>query len=309
MPAALRGRVLVQRLPSFSVVAELDKASGDRVRLALPEGRYLATVRLPNEARRCPFALAHGDAHELSLVGCQVIPLTVAVAKGDATGVPHANRAQLEPESYAGEEGFIFELGLGRSFYHRDDAFEQRLSDFGYRIEHPMFVLDGEVFIGRRLHENFALGLSYFDLDARSYERAVDEAQVFEFDSFGIGGWVQGDYGLGRRRVLNFFARGGIGLAHASTEFDALKPLGQTADQSPLENGVNGTYETIEQSFTGACFSIGGGVQAMPFRHAGFTLHAWYTYAPILENAFGQTHDVGGLTVLVGLRFRTWETP
>lgn len=310
VPAALRGRVLVQRLPSFSVVAELDKASGDRVRLALPEGRYLATVRLPNEARRCPFALAHGDAHELTLVGCQVIPLTVAVAKGAASSTwRDEKRPPAEPESYAGDEGFFFELGLGVTRHPREDAFAQRLSDFGFGVEDELIEVDAELSAGRRLHENLAFGVSYFDLDALTYQRTLGDPQHFEYDSFGLASWVQGDYGLVRARTFNLFVRAGIGLALASTEFDALVPLSQHADDSPLENGVTGAHERIEQSFSGACFSIGGGVQLMPFSNGGFTLHVRYTYAPILDNALGDSHDVGGLTAMFGLRFRTWETP
>ena len=57
VPAAFEGRVLVQALPSWSVLAELDKVSGQAVTLALPPGRYSATVRRGDRASRCSLVL------------------------------------------------------------------------------------------------------------------------------------------------------------------------------------------------------------------------------------------------------------
>ena len=57
VPEAWSGRVLVQRLPSWSVLAELDKASGGpAIDLALPPGAYAATVRFGGVVLRCTLA-------------------------------------------------------------------------------------------------------------------------------------------------------------------------------------------------------------------------------------------------------------
>src|SRR5262249_37402268 len=48
VPAGFDGRVLVQSLPSWSVLAELDKTPGQPVLLALPAGRYAASLRRGN---------------------------------------------------------------------------------------------------------------------------------------------------------------------------------------------------------------------------------------------------------------------
>ncbi|MET0390265.1 MAG: caspase family protein, partial [Polyangiales bacterium] len=60
VPAGFSGRILLQALPSWSVLAELDKVSGDSVTLALPQGDYAATLRRGDTAARCALRLRDG---------------------------------------------------------------------------------------------------------------------------------------------------------------------------------------------------------------------------------------------------------
>ena len=44
------------------------------------------------------------------------------------------------------------------------------------------------------------------------------------------------------------------------------------------------------------------GVALLPWRHFGFYLEGNVTYAPTVDDLIGDTHDSGGLGLLLGLR-------
>jgi len=317
VPKQLAARVLLQLMPSYSVAAELDKVAGEAIALALPPGRYAATVRLINYVLLCPLILADGASTELSLVGCKRLELAQSIAKGGASNdfgtvgvsASHARRQEasrwLVPDGDPGDEGWFLDLGFGSTDAARDDAYEQRLDDFGF-LRKPMGAIDAEVSIGRRLLPNLAVGIGYFDLDATSYRYELDEEQTFELDS--SGGWLfaQGDLFTGRGRLLDVFARAGVGYAFAETIFKArpLLPAGADADDI-----VSRSFEEIHESYSGALFAATLGVQLNFTKWVGAQLCGRYVYAPIIDNELGETHDVGGLSVMAGLRFRTWESP
>ena len=64
VPARMAGRLFIQHRPSGSVLAELDKAPGAPVRLALPSGPYSVLLRQGDEIRECdvtPCRAVDGD--------------------------------------------------------------------------------------------------------------------------------------------------------------------------------------------------------------------------------------------------------
>lgn len=311
VPRPLAARVLIQRLPAFSVAAELDKVAGQAITLALPPGRYAATVRLADHALRCPIVLSDGVSTPVELNGCKRIELAGDVAKGGSSnpGYEHAPRSAQGAAPYQDEreEGWFLELSLGSTHYARDDAYQQRLSDFGYsRGGELVGTIDMELALGRRLHRNFAVGLGYVDLDALGYQRGSDDSRTFELDAAGAWAFGQGDLPLGDRRLLNFFLRAGVGYAFADTVLKAppILPAGSQADDI-----ASRSLTDIEESYGGAMFAAALGVHVNVSTIFGMQLQGRYTYAPIVDNELGDRHDVGGLSVMFGIRFRTWEAP
>jgi hypothetical protein len=312
VPKSLAGRVLIQHVPTFSVAAELDKVGGEAITLALPPGRYAATVRMRDHALRCPLVLRQGVRTPVELDGCKRIELAGDIAKGGGRNLDyeHAPRAGFDPGPQVDlrEEGWFLELSLGGSSYHRNDAYEQRLADFGYVRGGDTYVgtIDLELALGRRLHESFAVGIGYFDLDALSYESDTDSSRTFELDAAAAWAFGQGDLYIGKRRFLNLFLRAGVGYAFADSVFTAYPVLPQNALSDDIRERPT---QDIEDSYGGALLGAAVGLQVNVATVFGLQLQARYTYAPIVDNELGDTHDVGGLSVLAGIRFRTWEAP
>jgi hypothetical protein len=304
VPKGVKARVLLQHLPSYSVAAELDKTSADELRLALPAGRYQATVRLANDVLRCTYELLEGVATELSFDRCKRVELEVAAAKGG--GAVSLARQGGDPRYRSpevGEEGFFLELLLGSGTDVRGDAYQHRLDAFGYGRESVTLDIDVELALGRRLGKYLALGIMYFDLDAMEYVSRTNDAQTFELDSFAVSGFVQGDLPMGRARLIDLFARAALGYTHVGTRFLAVRPLPDGAELT-----AEGLHE-VDQSYGGPAISVAAGLQINVASFIGMQALVRYTYAPALENELGDTHDVGGLNAMLGVRFRTWEMP
>lgn len=317
LPEALAARVLIQHAPSHAVMAEIDKAQGRALMLALPPGRYAATVRQSRHALRCPLSLREGVATALSLDGCRRVELEPSLTKGgasadfDAPAGAHRSPSRapsrwLVQDGDPGDEGWFLELSTGTSRYARGGAYEARLETFGFQRSSAGGVLDLDITAGRRLLSNLALGLGYLDLDARTYESSLDSEQTFELDAWGGWAFVQGDLSLGVGRLLDVFARGGVGYASAGTTFKARAPVPPRAQADDI---IATRFEDVEQSYSGVLLGAALGAQLNFTRWIGMLLQARYTYAPILDNELGESHDVGGLSLLVGLRLRTWESP
>jgi hypothetical protein len=307
VPKGVKARVLLQHLPSYSVAAELDKTSADELRLALPAGRYQATVRLPNQVLRCTYQLADGLATELSFDRCKRVELEVASAKGGGAAALEPGHAPVTHARHhlpaTGDEGFFIDLLAGGGTDARGDGYEQRLDAFGFGQDSPAFDVDVEIAIGRRLHQNFALGLMYFDLDAMAYVNRERDDQSFVFDSFAGSAFVQGDVPFGRGRFFDLFARAAVGYAHVSTRLRATRPLAEDAVLSPSD------LRSVDESFGGPSVAFEAGLQLNVAVFMGVQALVRYTYAPVLENELGDTHDVGGLNAMLGVRFRSWEMP
>lgn len=308
VPAPLAARVLIQHEPSLSVAAELDKVAGQAITLALPPGRYAATVRLRDHALRCPLVLGEGMRTPIELDGCKRVELASGVAKGGSSDL---GSGPARPPQYGlaarqdGVEGWFLELSLGGTHYQRDDVYQRRLSDFGYSRDSDA-AIDAEVALGRRLLPNLAVGLAYADLDALEYTSLQDEARTFELDAAGAWAFAQGDLPLGELRFVNLFARAGVGYAFADSLFKARPVLPEGTRPDDI---ASRELTDVEESFGGAMFAATLGVQLNLAPVLGFQLHGRYTYAPIVDNGLGDTHDVGGLSVMFGLRLRTWEAP
>jgi hypothetical protein len=301
IPAQFTGRVILQKLPSWSVLGEVNKAKGAPLELALPAGEYVATVRRDDVAARCPLRIAEGATSVLdSRISCTRLVDRDARAKGEA-GRAHPTAAE------DGDEGFALELLAGFGGYVDDDAYSARLQSFGFESDGAT-VGRYSVALARRLHPHLLVGASFANLESASFVRENETAvQDFVWESYAVGPFVQGDVAFGSGRVAMLFARAGGGLAYGWSTFDVVADVPSFADDDPSFQDTTVDTRAEEESFTGGYFTGGGGVAVHPHDNFGFQFEVRYVLAPALENRTGETHDLGGLSFLLGLRLRTWE--
>jgi hypothetical protein len=316
VPAAFEGRVLVQALPSWSVLAELDKVSGESVTLALPPGRYAATVRRGDRASRCSLVLQDGAELLLQPEQCAAIEARAAQAKGD-DGRPLTReeiRAYRMAEQIAQQrisdtqdEHVVMEIGFGFGGDRNDTAYMRRIEDFGFQ-GNTGTPLKASVGVGYRFLPHLVLGLNYYNLAAHSAfrENGVDDQEI-AWNGHALNAYLQGDLSVGRRRMINVFARLGVGMSWAWTTFDAVRKDSFFPDQSPALEATGSGTEKVEQNFLRPAGFLGFGVQVMPGRYLGFQAELRYVLAQAIENSFGEPHDLGGTNFIFSVRARTWE--
>jgi hypothetical protein len=267
------------------VVAELYKAKGQSLRLALPAGAYGALLRQEGALLECPLSLHSKRVAQLSPAGCRAISDAEARAKGygpqgSAEGVP--------------SEAWSIELTLGMASERRD-AYTDRLEDFGFR--EPIRWADGgssarlQLAVSRQLGPHLSAVVDLQSQDQGHYERdlqSTPERQVvedFDWSSFALAGHVRAHTDVWDNALRLYTQLGaGVGWLHSELESDGETHVGPT-------------------------LSAAGGVFWMPWRHFGWGLRASYDYAPLLVNEFGERHDSGGLAFGLSLRYRTWRTP
>jgi caspase domain-containing protein len=272
LPVALEGQVLVQRGPAQSVVAELYKGRGATVRLALPVGRYRVLVRISRVLQRCDVALAEGEVAALRLDACDPIPQVETATKGPP-GAPLALAAPFRPQ-------WAFELSAGAGPPQHDD-FTERLDDFGYD-EGPvqgLLALDVTRSVAPHVHGLVQLSM----LNGTDYSRAT-ELRSLEFDwtAVALGAGARGELRL--LRPLYAFAQASAGVELARTRFS--------------DEGARVTKET----FWGWHVAAAAGLRLQSSNGRGLFLRMSWVHAPAVDNLLGDTHDVGGRYVGVGLR-------
>jgi hypothetical protein len=299
IPSAFEGRMLLQSLPSWSVFADLDKARGEAMLLAIPEGSYAASLRSDGQPVRCSLTLRDGQETALDTSRCTVVKEVETTAKGNAAAAAAAD---------SGDEGWIGELEIGGGFRHDAGSYSARLQEFGFAEKSDSSqALRFALNLARRVHPHFVIGLSYFNLDANTYERNIEADQQFSWNGHALAAFLQGDVHMGRRRLLNVFGRIGAGASLAWTSFDAIAVEPAITDEQPSFQDTTLRTQTVTQYFVRPCGFLSAGVQIMPSRYFGFQLEVRYVVAPAIENAFGEVHDLGGTSVMVGARVRSWE--
>ena len=281
LPAALGGELLVRLEPSGTVMAEMHKAEGQPIRLALPPGRYVAIYRQAGQshnAHRCDLALADGRTEILNANACADIePLAVA-AKGG---------------TYPPRERWAFHAAFGASSV-RNDRFIGRLTDFGFQdsiyFGVPRFSLEAMRILGHHLF----VGIELASLDERVFRRHSSttlsgQDERYAWATYELGVFVLVDHPLWRERLIPY-ARGGVGVTLARTSYQESDP--DTHVVSSDDRSTNFGY----------ALRLGAGLGVMPWRHFGFFGEVNATYAPTVDNLLGDVHDSGGFGILLGLR-------
>jgi hypothetical protein len=277
VPAAVHGRLLFQHRPSQSVVAELDKARGEAVQLAVPAGPYSVLVRQGDDLRECEVTTAPQAIVTLDLAACRRSLLQISDAKGTAWQGPRW--------------GLELALGLiaGRSDAYVDEIRQFDFSRFG-----------GNVWLGLSHHlaltasraqgRHFAVTLGLVELDAQDHDRGdadhpdnTTTPAHFGWSGYGLGVGVRGTLPLARDRFIPY-AQASVGPALAFTRWQ--DATGTTSDW-----------------FLGYHLGAKAGAAVMPWRSLGFLFEVGYYHAPLIQNRFGQTHDSGGAVIDVGTRY------
>ncbi|MCB9779702.1 MAG: caspase family protein [Alphaproteobacteria bacterium] len=275
------GQILLVHDGSGLVAAEVDKAPGDALTLALAPGDYEVLWRKEDETARCRQTLAEGRSQLFAPVACQQVVEEETVAKGGPTG----------PTPY---ETFFVELGVGGMGAHHD-AFTDTLEDFGYS-ENLNLHLAGMVQLVYTPHRNLSVVGAVANLESQGWSRDVhDTSGVEHTTKFRWGGGRYGVYARAQAPVLDGwivpYLQVGGGLANVRTVFD---------------DGERGT--TIERHL-GWHLAGGGGLQLVPsfgrnhWRHIGLYGQGEIVTARALDNLLGDTHDTGATTITVGIRF------
>jgi len=279
LPASLDGELLVRNEPSGTVTVELHKAAGRPLRLALPPGRYVAIHRAGNRARQCDLALADGRVEVLRASGCTDIQPAEVALKGDGGTLPR--------------DRWIFLAGVGGT-RARDDRFVSRLGDFGFADQVYFGLPRLSVAAARGLRRHLAVGVEAATLDERVFRRQssltlAGQDERFQWATYMLGLFAEGDYPLWRDRLIPYL-RGGVGLTFARSSYQE------------LDATTHAVLSDDTSSDVGFALRGAAGLALLPWRHFGFYLEGNVTYAPTVGDLLGDTHDSGGLGVLLGLR-------
>jgi len=262
------------------VSAEIDKARGDTLVLALAPGQYDVDWRHDGQHERCGERLVEGERREFDPTDCIDVPIAVTAAKG--------------PAEDARVERWGLELGVG-SFNPKSDAYVQTLDDFGFARQEALFgPATAHLSLAWTPLRNLAVVGTLGTLDSGSFSREMSDPDGLEYDTEFM--WSTSRFGVYARGQLPLwngwlvpYAQAGGGPAWASTTFEDQD--GPTAE-----------------SFFGGHLAAAGGLQVEPvvgrqqWRHVGIFGQAELSTAPVVDNLVGDTHDSGGLAVTFGLR-------
>jgi uncharacterized caspase-like protein len=280
----LEAELLLHRLDSQVVGAELHKAAGSPLGLALVPGRYGALVRQGDALRRCELELAHDSQLGLDPGACELLPEVRDVEPKGAEILDR--RPRLETA--------MVELGLGLGPV-TDTAYTDRLRDFGF--DRPSALFLPSVFMldltgSWSPHRNLGAAVSLGNLDSDAWSRSTlgleDEEQDEDFD------WITWRAGLLGRASLPLlqgwlvpYLQAGGGPAFAQTQYID-------------EEGVD------QQWHLGWHVAGDLGLQLMPsvrgWRHVGIYTQWGVSYAPVIENLVGDVHNSGRQRTAMGLR-------
>lgn len=282
LPTDLQGDIVIHRTKDRVVFAEVHKASGDNVLIALPPSAYRAVVRQKKKARRCDIDIDKGKTSHLHLKSCVEVPLEEWTSKG---GLPRRR------------EHLFLELGLG-AIFKGQDSYNETLSDYAYGYDTAgissknmsfHFTIGAYYSILRYLQ----VGIVFSSLDSANYKwpkytnsSSTGNEKTFSWHAYRIAALVRGSLPILDDWLQPFLQIGG-GAAYGKTDY---------ADNRP---GGSGNYTEF---FWGYHLSGGGGIQLNPWRHVGFFCQSEYIWAPAIKNLFDEVHNSGGVTIATGVR-------
>lgn len=282
LPAALDGTLLVLHKPSGAAAAEVQKAPGSAVRLALAAGPYEAILRRSGKVAQCNFALADGQSTTFDPGACVPVKDSPSKKKGDDDEPSELSRWGVE-------------AGTGVNFYTRG-PYTDRLHEFGYQrklgfidLDAP-FAVRAQLGVSRAFTRHLAGVLTVSTLTTDSFQRDVGAGtDTVEYSSYGGLAQVRAQTDLaGRWFGVWGQAGGGVGLGKTR--------LTTVPDQ--------GGTRTTDQTHWGWVIGVSAGVKVDFPKYLGLYAGGGYEHAPVISNLVGDTLNVGGFSGQLGLRLR-----
>jgi Caspase domain len=275
LPAQLSGRVIVMQKRGGAVVAELTKAPGNVLNLALPHAPYELVVRDGDRAQLCDLQLAPHATHVLDPRSCRALALSLLEAKLGAHG-PRFER-------------WFVEAGAVLHFNASGDDYADTLEKFGFEAADDQLFWP-QLTVGVGVLRNLSLIARGEVLEKRSYER-VEQGPSGEGDRHAFS-WTTGSAVLGARARLPLlreylvpFVEFAVGLAIARSRY-------RSDDRDD------------RQDHFGPAVRASAGLTCHMFWRLGCFMELGYDFAPALENDIGDRHNSGGVFISTGLRVR-----
>jgi hypothetical protein len=296
LPAALDARILVQHHASGSVVAELAKAPGAPLRLALPQGAYDATVRASGQILACSLVLTDGQVTALELGTCQLTAANGAAKGAEDDAPPAEPDARVPPREPRELDHWAIEGSLGLMTRTTDDTYTRTLDTFDYQ-EKSLFLRPAgraALAVTRRVAPSLTVLVQAQTLTGDVYSRSVSgDSDRFDFQGYGAGAYLRAHADV-VPRILQLYGQAGGGASMAMTT------LTTSATKSP---------QTTHETQWGWLLGGAAGVAVAPDARLGLFAQGSYERAPAMVNGFGERHDLGGFAVSLGVRVRLGEVP
>ena len=195
VPADVAGQVLIERLPARAVVAEVHKARGAALAIAVAPGTYQVLVRDDATLWRCSAAPGRRPV-TVDLGACTREGLVVTTRKGGGGPVWQAS--------------LVLGVGGGRA-----DGYVQRLEDFGYHRQGLGNLQLGAELV-KRVNRHVLVGGEVGVLGGDEWRRATElEPLVIRWNTYTLGAVGRVETG-GRLRA---YGQLGAGLALGRTTF------------------------------------------------------------------------------------------
>lgn len=295
LPEDLSAELFFQLQPAGTVIAEVHKVPGEAVDLGLPWGDYLVLVEREGRFSECRFSLLDEApvAFEMSSelgAGCRRLSPGAVARKGlseDQAAPPE--RGPLSIEASVGASAprstdYTDTLGrfdFGPGVVDGLDAVASLNASYRW-TDHLVFVLT----TGKLDDERRSRDMTTVD----SVGTALEVQHDFAWFSNRVGVAARGQLPLLQGWLVPY-AQGGGGLAWTTSTYTTFE---------------GGAYADIKELHVGPHLAAAGGLQLMPrlgdYQGFGlFTQLEWVT-APVLRNELGETHDVGGSSLVFGIR-------
>jgi uncharacterized caspase-like protein len=283
LPGPLDARVLVQRKPAGSIVAEVQKAPGAAVRLALVAGSYSAIVGQGDRVVECHFELEDDRVTPLDTTGCVPVMPQRSRAKGD--------REEPFPRE---RDRWAIEASIG-VIQRGTDAFTNRLQVFGYSENILLPDLYYTLGASRILVPHLAGVFQLSTLSGDTYQRSIESTtDTVSWSVYGAAVYVRAFADL-VGHWLGVYGQAGVGMSLGLLTFTTAQ---------------TGVPPTSTQSYANYLLS---GAVGMTFRFRRvpltFFVQGGYDRAPAIRDLIGDTHDSGGFSAGLGLRVRLGAGP
>ena len=255
LPAQLEGKTLVEDKRAHTVVAEMYKAKGAAVRIAVAPGEYDVIVRHGRELSHCEL----DQAGEVQLDRCR----TETIAEGTAKGGGWLQPRRLELAGIIGPE--------------RSDAYTQSLNNFGY---HENGIAAGLALVGlQRVTQRLWLGIAGTAAGMPEWRDTISgtaQHQTLDWSIETFEAVVRGEEPIREGGRAKLFAQlsGGLGIGHTNLT-DAM-----------------GTQ--FHDTYFGPAFGFAAGLHIDARHGIGFTTGYAFDYAPVIHDLINNTHASGG---------------